>query len=141
MKIRHCGASLFQRLRYEDGIDDSTNIREGAEPLGYIIEHLGKLLNTRQGNVQTDLVYGLPDFNDVACYHANSAEEIARAIRQCLDSFEPRLKNVTVEPMQCKEPIDGLRFNVTAKLDVAGETSQIFFETLLNADGKATVRG
>lgn len=65
-----------------------------------IVEHLRKLLNTREGSVPIDPNYGMPDMSNIAgSFALGTTEQLSEAIIRQVARYEPRLKapKITVE--------------------------------------------
>ncbi len=131
---------LLERLR---AIDENPDWRGETDPqtaIASVLEHLGKILNTRQGSapIATDL--GMPDFTSITgSLTADSMPEMAETLTQVILDFEPRLSDVrvTFEPEMDKPFMAG--FKLSAKVRVDKEEIPVVFETLLNSDGHITV--
>src|SRR3990167_2431586 len=80
--------SLFERL--EQGASNP-----GAT-VASIAAHLGKMLSTRAGSVQTLPDYGLPDLNDMRLSLHESLSQSRLHIERFIQAYEPRLTNVRV---------------------------------------------
>ncbi len=107
--------------------------------LDSVLSHLQRILNTRQGNVPIAGDYGVPDFLDFLQTYPESVQEIEDNIRNAIDKYEPRLTQATVTFL----PDDGdsltLRFQIVACL-TAHEGRKIFFESVVNTDGRILIR-
>jgi len=103
-----------------------------------IVRHLQKMLNTRQGNVPIAEDYGVPDFLDFLQSYPESIREIETSLKSTIEKYEPRLSGTDVK--FCPEEGDSfaLRFQITARLEIEGER-QVFFETLVDPDGRISV--
>ena len=127
--------SLFERLNgtpdQRSGWDRETSV------MASVAEHLAKMLSTRAGSVQTLPDYGLPDLNDLRLDLHDVLKQACSAIKHCIDTYEPRLTNVTVTST---ENIHHLRlaFAISGWLDVDGVKREIRFSAHL--DGNATVQ-
>jgi len=61
-----------------------------------ILNHLNKLLQTRQGTVLALPEYGLPDLNDASASFYDSISRIRRHVEKAIIRYEPRLSAVQV---------------------------------------------
>ena len=61
-----------------------------------ILNHLNKLLQTRQGTVLALPEYGLPDLNDANASFYDSISRIRRHVEKAIIQYEPRLSAVQV---------------------------------------------
>jgi type VI secretion system protein len=73
-------------------------------------------------------------------FSAESVREIERSIRQTIQKYEPRLKGVRVSFVPQEEDNLSLRFQIVSKLATESRT-QVFFETIIDSDGKIDIRG
>ena len=131
--------SFFERLIRADeldGTEDQSSLEMAGES---IMRHVQHMLNTRQGSVETLPEYGLADFNDMVSRFPDAINEIRRMIKGALDQYEPRLGNVKIEHIVDKDNPLALKFEITARL--SGQRQSIWFETVLESDGRATIRG
>ncbi|OGP97592.1 MAG: type VI secretion protein [Deltaproteobacteria bacterium RBG_19FT_COMBO_52_11] len=105
-----------------------------------VLRHLQRILNTKQGNVPIAEDYGVPDFSDFLNALPGSVREIEKTIRQAIQKYEPRLSAVRVSFIPQEEDPLSLRFQIFARLAAEAKT-QVFFETVLDSDGKIDIRG
>jgi type VI secretion system protein len=133
--------SLFERLQHPDEAADyklKINVNRAADS---VLTHLRNMLNTRQGSALTVPDYGLPDFNDLAVTFPDAIFELRRVIKQCIEQYEPRLSRVKVEHVKDEENPLSLRYEITAQLNLGDENASVWFETTLDAQGRARIRG
>jgi type VI secretion system protein len=104
-----------------------------------VIRHLQRLLNTHQGSVPIAADYGIPDFTQYLQGGRDAVVGVESAIRQVIESYEPRLTDVRVQYVTPEEGVPTLRFQVQARLRV--ESKRVFLETWIGADGKIGVKG
>jgi type VI secretion system protein len=133
------GERLLERLRtwerepHRRGSDDQRRCVDS------IIDHLQKMLNTRQGNVPIADDYGVPDFLDFLQSYPDSVREIEMSIKSAIEAYEPRLSGTNVTFIPDEDETLTLRFQIMARLATEGER-QVFFETMVDTDGKISVR-
>ncbi len=104
-----------------------------------IIDHLQRILNTRQGNVLIADDYGVPDFLDFLQTYPDSVREIEESIRSAIDKYEPRLSGASVTFIPREDDDLTLRFQIIAFLAMEGDR-QVLFETVVDTDGRVRVR-
>jgi type VI secretion system protein len=104
-----------------------------------ILVHLHALLNTRRGESMVCPEMGLIDFSDVVHRFPESAIELLDDIEKMISRFEPRLRNISVEPVECDDPLR-IRFEIHAQLKSKPRHS-IHIRTELAADGRFTLDG
>jgi type VI secretion system protein len=105
-----------------------------------VLDYLQILMNTRQGSVSARPDFGLPDFNDMASEFPAAVPAIARAIKQQIDTFEPRLRNVVVRHVPDPDRPLTLAYRIRAELDLPETDDAITFETVFGSDGSVRIR-
>jgi type VI secretion system protein len=84
-----------------------------------IVDHLTRLLNTRQGSVPIDPKYGMSDLSNIAgSFAMGTTESICEEVAYQMTRYEPRVTNprITVSHSTDERNVIALRFNVTARL-------------------------
>ena len=104
-----------------------------------ILDHLQRILNTRQGNVPIADDYGVPDFLNFLQSYPDSVHQIEDSIRNAIDSYEPRLSGTSVTFIPREDDDLTLRFQIIACLATEGDR-QVLLETVVDADGRVRVR-
>ncbi|MGZ0715491.1 type VI secretion system baseplate subunit TssE [Pseudomonas palleroniana] len=123
--------SLFERLECES----STR----ACRVMSVAAHLGKMLSTRAGSVQTLPDYGLPDLNDMRLSLHESLSRSRLLIERFIQAYEPRLANVHVRVSpQARETLT-LAFAIEAKMAIDGVTRPVVFHARLDDAGRVEV--
>jgi len=134
--------SLLERIDAGDGAAHRGATSDPYATSRSVLAHVQKMLNVRQGNVAALPDFGLPDINDLAHRHGNPVPELKKAIKQCIEHFEPRLTKVRVRyAPDPAAPLD-LRFEVAGQVNAeGGQSSPMVFETTVNGAGHVRVRG
>ena len=131
--------SLFERLiAAQEGQPLRTPNREAA--IASIIRNLHLNLNGRAGGVETRPEWGLSDFHDLALGKARVAPRLAQEIKRQIETFEPRLRRVSVYHEPASERFMTASFRVHAELVFANERSPLTLETRIHANGSVRVR-
>jgi len=133
--------SLVGRITDSDKESHYSTRLDEAVLVDSVLEHLQKLLNIRQGSVEMLQDYGLPDFNDLSHKFPYAINEIQRMIRDCIRKYEPRLTQIKVTHVQDEDDPLSLRYDITARLEMDDRKTNIWFETILDAAGKVSIRG
>lgn len=148
--------SLVDRLVDEDrrnSVDPPITFAQSARNYRASVRRdLEWLLNTRASDVESldelpELArsvfrYGLPDFSAMSIASSADRESLKEAIRLAIEIFEPRLKDVEVQ-LQAAEnkSVQGLRFTISAVLQMEHAPEQVTFDTLLDVSrGEYSVR-
>ena len=131
---------LLERLRTWEREPARRGREDTRKIIDSVLRHLQRILNTKQGNVPIAEDYGVPDFTDLLYSYPESVKEIERTIRLAIQKYEPRLKTVRVSFTPQEEDLLSLRFQIAARL--SGESkAQVFFETVVDSEGKITLKG
>ncbi|HTN77572.1 MAG TPA: type VI secretion system baseplate subunit TssE [Pirellulaceae bacterium] len=114
---------------------------------------LENLLNTRWQGIEVPehfqelpsslMNYGIPDFTGNNLRGAEDPDIVFEAIRQAIERFEPRLRNIVVKPVAAQHEGDRtLRFRIEATLWVEPITDPVTFDSRLEpATGVFQVEG
>jgi type VI secretion system protein len=132
---------LTERIRHlGKGIERSSK-KDTSRVVNSIVNHLQRLLNTRQGSVPIADDYGMPDFTSFLGENLNDqAEKISNIIRSMILKYEPRLSNVQVLFVPDKDEVLSLRFKLQAEIvHVNNERVALELETVISSDGKIRV--
>ena len=120
--------SLFDRLTRGD---EGARMSEDES----IRLHLLHLLTARQGSVQALPDYGLPDLNDLTLSRAELILETCRAVKKCIQRYEPRLTDVEVSHQALPESLFAMGFRIAAlKVESDGTTAPWQWSISLNGD-------
>jgi type VI secretion system protein len=106
-----------------------------------ILTHLRKMLNVRQGSVSTLPDYGIPDLNSLFMQYPDGVLALRRIIKELLEKYEPRLRQINVRYLPDDENPLILRYEINARLVIEGDEPPIRFETAVGDNGKVRVRG
>ncbi|ABI55404.1 type VI secretion system baseplate subunit TssE [Alkalilimnicola ehrlichii MLHE-1] len=110
------GPRLFERLGGLP-LDPGPSAADGGVLIESIKAHLADLLNSHPGHCACAPGLGLVDFNDATLGALDLRLSIRRAVRDCIERYEPRIRQVSVEVMdQGSEPA-ALRFKLHAVLN------------------------
>ncbi len=130
--------TLIQRLRDGNEVHPHSQIDTGLL-LESVLEHLQRLFNTRQGSVPIRDDYGLPDFNDLVAHHGQTMPSIIRTMREQIEQFEPRIRNVNVKHIPDPDKPLSLEFQVSGELNLGDDHEKITFETTFGSGGSVRI--
>jgi type VI secretion system protein len=106
-----------------------------------ILRHLGRILNTKRGNVPIAEDYGVPDLTDFVSFDFESVGEIQRSLRQVIQRYEPRLKVLQVSFVPQEEGALSLHFEIAGRLATSEGKIPVHFETIVDGNGRVSVSG
>jgi type VI secretion system protein len=105
--------------------------------------HLSRMLNTRQGSCLTCPDYGLIEVSEVLYDFPDAIGIMQRSLKNCIQTYEPRLKNVQVRHIKnefAHEMI--LQFEITAQLHMPdGSRKSLRFSTSVDPSGNVKLGG
>jgi type VI secretion system protein len=133
---------MFQERSILDRLADPrpnvprTSQQNERQIVASVMEHLGKMLNTRRGNAPVAPDYGIPDVVDMIHSFPESIRIMEQAIRNTIEKYEPRLTNVRVKHTAAEDDVFSLHFEVTATL---GSGNSVWFETKVDSSGEVQV--
>lgn len=130
--------SLFERLGGETAERAHWNLHTAA--MASVAAHLGKMLSTRAGSVQTLPDYGLPDLNDMRLSLHDALKQARAAIERFIEAYEPRLSAVRVIAMPRHHDPLNLAFTIEAVLEIDGLKHRVNFAASLDGGGRVKVR-
>ncbi|WP_136253106.1 type VI secretion system baseplate subunit TssE [Onishia niordana] len=125
------GTRLFERLS-SPARPAPAGDRAVEATLVSIKRHLVDLLNSHPGHSECAPALGLLDFNDATLGVLDLELKVERAIRECIERFEPRVSQVQVETLPNEAAPLQLRFQVHATLDMGRDSTQTTIDLLLN---------
>ncbi|MCJ8518559.1 type VI secretion system protein [Pseudorhizobium tarimense] len=132
--------SLLQRLGHDSASAGTTEYTEDSAVLESILRNLQTILNSRKGCCETRPDFGLSDFNATSDYRS-SLTAIARDVERQIRAFEPRLRNVFVQPIEDKTRLLEFVFHVDGELADEERTVRVRFDSVLGSDGRIRFNG
>lgn len=119
------------------GLLDRLGTHRRIDVVESIGENLRALLNARQGSSSSVMDFGVIDFVDIVHELPMSIAKVQESIRNTIQQYEPRLRNVTVRFLPGEDPLR-LQFEVTARL-AEDKRRTVRFATSLEAGGRFEV--
>ena len=120
---------LFERLTAPHEVSGADTALETVES---VKRHLVDLLNSHPGHSESAPALGLLDFNDATIGVLDLELNVQRAIRQCIERFEPRIRRAEVASLPNAGAPLQLRFQVHATLDLGADQAEATIDLLLN---------
>ena len=106
-----------------------------------ISRHIAVLRNTRQGSSLTCPDYGLAEVSEVLYDFPEAVGIMQRSIKNTIQTYEPRLKNVQVRHLKSEHTNNMcLEFEVTGQIVLAdGRRQSLRFGTAVDSSGSVKV--
>jgi len=124
---------LTERIRSWNKAPDRRGGPDPKRMIRSIIRHLGS------AQIADD--YGVPDFSDFRSGFPEAIRDLERTIRNTIQKYEPRLKAVRVKFIPQDENMLAVSFQIVARLILEEEKDPVVFESIIDSDGKVTIRG
>lgn len=132
---------LTERIRSWNRAPDRRGRPDPKRMVDSIVRHLQRILNTRWGSAQIADDYGIPDLTDLRSGLPDAVQDLERAIRNTIQKYEPRLEAVRVKFIPQEETILTVSFQIVARLALEGEKNPVTFRSVMDSDGRVTIRG
>jgi type VI secretion system protein len=136
-------ASLLLRIeRAADPTSSGRSTARDSDVEASVAQHLNRLLNTRQGSCLTCPDYGLVEVSEVLHDFPDAIGIVQRALKNTIQQYEPRLKNVQVRHLKGEEMGEmTLSFEITAQLHLPdGRRQSLRFATSVDGSGNVQVQ-
>ncbi len=132
---------LLERIsRWEEG-DERRNLTSADILIASVMNHLQRILNTRQGSVQIDPRFGVPDFTNLASAFTESlAGQIENDIRIIVERYEPRLKSPRLHMLQERPDVLSLTFELSGSIRIDDSEVPVRLSTSIGSQGRISVR-
>lgn len=127
--------TLFERLRHPEQAANRTLEEDTGAQLRSIMRNLTRILNTRTGQAPAQLDYGIASPSEVAQGYPESLATMQKTIRQCIERYEPRLRDVQVMQIESDDHKLAVRFQISARLATSKHGTQVSFDTLMDPAG------
>lgn len=132
---------LIERIRSWNKAPDRRGGPDPKRMIDSIVRHLERMLNTRRGSAQIGEDYGIPDVTDLTSGLPDTLRDLERMIRNMIQKYEPRLTAVRIKFIPQDENMLAVSFQIVARLILEEEKDPVVFESVMDSDGKVTIRG
>ncbi len=130
---------LLERLRATEEDPDRRETQNTGRLIHSILNHIQRILNTRQGSTLMAEDFGIPDFTDLSnVYNSEAMREIERSIKKVIIKYEPRLDKVSIGFKPEEDDILAMHLNISALIYDA-DNLPVVFNTVISGDGKVSV--
>jgi len=130
---------LLERLRAMENNPDRRETQNTNRLIHSILNHIQRILNTRQGSTLMAEDFGIPDFTDMSgVYKSEAVREIERSIKEVIKKYEPRLDKVSIGFLPEEDDILAMHLKISALIYDANNLP-VVFDTVINGDGKVSV--
>lgn len=111
-----------------------------AEFLRSVIDHLSRLLNTRQGFVPLDAGFGVCDFTNLgAGTDAGELADVERQLQSMIERYEPRLRRPVVRVCRQRSDALNMRFTIDATIGPGPAEYSLHLATRIDPQGQVRI--
>jgi type VI secretion system protein len=120
-----------------DPTSNERYVARASDVEGSVTQHLARMLNTRQGSALTCPDYGLIEVSEVLYDFPDAIGIMQRALKNTIQTYEPRLKNVQVRHLKNDVATElSLQFEITAQLHLPdGRRQSLRFAAEVDGSG------
>jgi type VI secretion system protein len=131
--------------RIERAADPNANERStgrDSDVESAVVQHLSRMLNTRMGSALICPDYGIIEVSEVLYDFPDTVGIMQRSLKNTIQTYEPRLKNVQVRHVKSETPGElTLQFEITAQLQLPdGRRQSLRFATAIDNSGNVKVQ-
>lgn len=128
---------LLERIAAAEEGDGPEHATRAAVLLHSVTVHLRCILNTRQGSVPLDPLFGVPDFTNLAGgLGTGSTRDIETAIREVIARYEPRVREPQVRLRPDTHDPMSLCFDLDGRLNIDGKEIPLHLSTVVDGSGQ-----
>src|SRR5690606_32318812 len=132
---------LLERLTILGAERDLGQTTRAEILIASILEHLQRILNTRQGSVPIDPEFGVPDFTNLAgTFSTGTTEEIMQDMSRMIQRYEPRLRQPQISFASTQDEVLPPAFSMPGTARVADREIPIRLTSHVSSNGKISLR-
>lgn len=106
-----------------------------------ILNHLQRILNTRQGSVPIDPEFGVPDFTNLAgSFSSGTTEQIMQDMSRMIQQYEPRLRQPRITFSSNQEEVLSLAFSISGTVSIDDRDIPVRLTSQVASNGKVSLR-
>jgi type VI secretion system protein len=133
--------TLLERLNRAAREGGLRTVKEDrAAVMRSVLLNLQRILNSREGSSAAQPDLGIPSPHELLQGFPATAESAQKAVKACIQRYEPRLMNVVVTLERSDEQRASIGFQVTAQLAGGDRRDPVSFHTAVTPDGRIRLR-
>src|SRR5690606_24432426 len=106
-----------------------------------ILNHLQRILNTRQGSVPIDPEFGVPDFTNLAgSFSSGTTEQIMQDMSRMIQQYEPRRRQPRITFSSNQEEVLSLAFSISGTVSIDDRDIPVRLTSQVASNGKVSLR-
>lgn len=132
---------LLERIASAEAGDARTHLTRAELLIESIRNHLQRILNTRQGSVPIDPLFGVPDFTNLAgSFTSGTTREIIDSMTRMIKRYEPRLKSPRIDVADAGTEVLSLSFSLEGLIAVDDRDIPIRLATRVSSAGRVSLQ-
>lgn len=105
-----------------------------------VLEHLGRVLNTRLGSVPADEGYGVPDLSNIAgSFETGTVNDVAASVLEAVLRSEPRLGRPRIQYREDPRDLTTISLDLFGMIAVEDRNVPVQFGVFVRGSGKVSV--
>jgi type VI secretion system protein len=132
---------LLERIASLGADDERSHITRAEILVDSILEHLRRILNTRQGSVPIDLLFGVPDFTNLAgSFSTGTTAEMIEDMTRMIQRYEPRLRQPRISFTESQDEVLSLAFAISGFIAVDDREIPVRLASHVASNGRVSLR-
>ena len=131
---------LLERISYASDRAESAGAYSWVQVdmlVNSIVEHLKRILNTRQGSVPIDDDFGVPDFTNLAgTLETGDTRQIVDNVERMIKKYEPRLKSAHIAIIENDREVLSLNFSLHGLIEIDNQDIPVRLTTRISSNGQ-----
>lgn len=132
--------SFFERLEADASTRSVTQGPDPVDVVDSVKRNIAQLLNTRMGESLSSPDLGLLDFNDATLGSQDLAMKIRRAIRHCIERYEPRVEDIDIRVLPDATTPLKLKFHIVATVRTGAMHDKVQIDLFLDSNRSYRVK-
>jgi len=131
---------LLERISALELGTERSRLTQSQVLLDSLMEHLRRILNTRQGSVPMDPEFGVPDFTNLAgTFATGETAQIVENMTRMVARYEPRLKSPCISVAENGREVLSLSFSLDGLVAIDDRDIPVHLSTLVSSDGRVSL--
>lgn len=132
--------TILERLRQGRAATATSAVEDVDLLLRSIEGNLGRLLNSREGSAVARPDYGMPPPSEIVHAFPRAVTRVQRHVKELLERFEPRLRDVEVTHLENEQDKLSLQFTIQARLATSPSAMWVSLSLRFDPSGRVTLR-
>jgi type VI secretion system protein len=132
---------LLERIASLGSDVERSHITRAEILVDSILEHLRRILNTRQGSVPIDPLFGVPDFTNLAgSFTSGTTGQMIEDMSRMIQRYEPRLRQPQISFTAVQDEVLSLAFAISGFIAVDDREIPVRLTSHVASNGKVSLR-